>query len=318
MHLVRHSGIARHCAVVLTLAGAITATATSAGATTILFEQPIESGIAGHTYAAHVSKGGLPTGSFDLVIEQPDPFTNGYLVPTSWDAASQTGFVPTSPSIAQLGYRNQAGTSTAQMEGSIVGGYLNSRDLPTTLSGQKMMIAPQFRFPYGTEPVPFASSTGLLSGAVDLQVPVAVGSNTYVTSDFLFVGPNGVRLSYGIKLFHNGAAGQALVGSHYDSIDNVFIINCPLGTDTQFVTIASTSSTSIGTPWLGWRHFQWTVDRAQFLAALQRLHTQFPTKVQSTDPSQYVFSEVHLNAEFIYSPAPAELGWSMRGLKVWD
>ena len=77
------------------------------------------------------------------------------LVPTSWNAGSKTGFVPTSPSTAQRGFLNQVGTSTAQMEGDTVGAYINSKDLPTTLTNQLMMISPEYIFPSGVTPVPF-------------------------------------------------------------------------------------------------------------------------------------------------------------------
>jgi hypothetical protein len=96
------------------------------------------------------------------------------------------------------------------------------------------------------------------------------------------------------------------------------MINCPLGTDTRFLTKTSTSGSSTGTPWVGWRHFQWKIDQAQFVAAINRLAAQYPSKVQTTDPTQYVFAGIHLNAEFHYSPEPAELGWSMRGVKLWS
>lgn len=317
MHIDKSSGFLRQCIAVLTLTAAVTVGSTSAAGTTVLFEQPLTSGIANNSFVAHVTKAGSPKGTFDLVLWQPDPYTStGYLVPTSWDAGSQTGFVPTSPSTAQLGFRNQVGTSTAQMEGDTVGAYLNSQDLPTALRNQKMMITPQYIFPSGARPVPFASSTSLLNAEMDLQIPVAVGSKTYVNADFLFVGPNGVRISYGVKLFQNGARHSTL-STGYDSSANDYQIDCPLGTDTQFLTKASTSGSSTGIPWLGWRHFQWTIDQAQFFAALNQLAAQYPAKVQSTDVTSYVLVEVHLNAEFHYSPAPAELGWSMRGLKVW-
>lgn len=317
MHTDRSSGFPGQFVAVVIFAAAVTVGATSVAGTTVLIEQPTVSGIADNIFVAHTAKTGMPTGTFGLVVEQPDPFTSsGNLVTTSWDAGSQTGFVPTTPSTAQLGFRNQAGTSTAQMEDDVVGAYLNSEDLPTKLTYQKMMTAPQYTFPSGTEPVPFASSTSVLNAEMDLQVPVAQGSDTYVDADLLFVGPNGLRVTYGVKLFKNGARG-ALFGLLYDVPDNVFIINCPLDTDTQYLTKASTSGSSVGTPWLGWQHFQWTISQAQFVTGLKQLAAKFPAQVKSTNPSQYVFSQVHLNAEFHYSPAPAELGWSMRGMKVW-
>ena len=302
--------------VLAVITGGTSASAGIAG-TTNLFEQPLESGIASHVYVAHVDQGGLPTGSWDLVVLQKDPFTStGRLVPTSWNVGAKTGFVPSSPSTAQLGFRNQIGTSTAQMEGDTVGAYLDSKDLPTTLSRQKMMITPQYRFPAGATPVPFAHSTSVLNAEMDLQVPFAVGRDTYVNADLLFVDPNGVRISYNVKLFRNGAH-AATLGSSYNEIDNAYMINCPLGTDTHFVTRASTSGSSTGATWVGWRHFQWSIDQAQFVAAINRLAAQYPDKVRITDPTQYVLAGIHLNAEFHYSPDPAELGWSMRGMKLW-
>ncbi len=314
----RNSGILGQCVAVLTLTATAAVGSTSVGGTTVLFEQPLESGIANNIYVAHVDNGGLPTGSWDLVVLQKDPFTaTGYLVPTSWNAGSQTGFVPTSPSTAQLGFRNAVGTSTAQMEGDTVGAYLNSQDLPTTLTNQKMMITPQYRFPAGATPVPFASSTSVLNAELDLQVPVAVGQHTYINADLLFIGPSGARISYGVKLFQNGAR-SSVVGIGYDDVAAAYMINCPLGTDTQFLTKSSTSDSFAGTPWRGWHHFQWTIDQAQFVAALTRLAAQYPATVRTTDPTQYVLAGMHLNAEFHYSPDPAELGWSMRGLKLWS
>jgi hypothetical protein len=249
---------------------------------------------------------------------QPNPdLSNGQLVPTVWDAGAQTGFTPSSPlSATQLGFQNKVGTSTAQMGSDVVGAYLNSADLPSSTPGQKMMITPQFIFESGSEPMPFASSNSTLSGSMDLQIPTAVGADTYVVADLLFVGPNGVRVSYGVEIFHNGEA-SSRVGSGYDAPSNSYMLNSPLGIDQRFVTQVQGSAAWTGTPWLGWQTFQWSISEAQFVAALNYLVTEFPGKVQSTDPTQYALAEVHLNAEFHYQPAPAELGWSMHGWKVW-
>jgi hypothetical protein len=202
------------------------------------------------------------------------------------------------------------------MDGDTVGAYLNSADLPSSPAGQKMMITPQFTFAPGNEPVPFSNSNSSLSASMDLQIPTAVGNDAYVVADFLFEDPNGVRISYGVKIFSNGRTNQ-VVGSSYDAPSNGYQLNSPLGVDQRFVTPAPGSALSTGTPWLGWRHFEWSISQTQFVAALNHLVAQFPEKVQSTDPTQYVLAEVHLNAEFHFQPAPAQLGWSMSGWKVW-
>jgi hypothetical protein len=317
MLIGKGSGILPQCAAVLTLAAAVTVGSTSIAGTTVVFEQPLLSGIANNFFVAHVTKAGMPTGVFDLVALQPDPQTsNGYLVPNAWDAGSQTGFVPLSPLTAQLGFNIRPGASTAQMEGDTVGAYLNSKDLPTTRTNQLMMISPSYRFRPGTAPVPYASSTSLLNGEMDLQIPMAVGRDTYVSADLVFLDPAGVRISFSINLFHNGAA-HLFLTSTYDLAENIYILELPLAQGQLFVTPVLGSAVQTGTPWLGFRHFQWTLSQAQFVGALKYLIAKYPGRITSTDPTRYVLNEIHLNAEFHYSPTPAELGWSMRGLKVW-
>ncbi len=295
-----------------------TTTTTIPTTTTILFQQPQESGITGHLLVPTATHTAPSKGAFELVLWQPNPYvSNGELVPTTWDAGAQTGFTPSSPlSTTQLGFQNKVGTSTAQMGGDIVGAYLNSNNLPSSPAGQKMMITPQFIFEPGTEPVPFASSNSSLRASMDLQIPTAVGADTYVVADLLFTGPNGVRVSYGVVIFHNGQT-RSSVGSGYDAPSNSYMINSPLGVDQRFVAQVQGSASFTGTPWLGWQHFEWSISPAQFVAALNYLDAEFPGKVQSTDPTQYVLAQVHLNAEFHFQPAPAELGWSMRGWTVW-
>jgi len=221
------------------------------------------------------------------------------------------------------------------MEGDTVGAYINSHDLPSSPVGagsggggcghvavppvqkmiQKMMITPQYIWSSGTEPVPFASSTTVLSGSLDLQVPTASG-DAYVVADLLFKDPNGVRVSYGVKLFGNGVT-NPVVGCGYDAPSNSYTIDSPLGIDERFVSKAANSTSDTGVPWLGLRHFEWSINQSQFTAALQYLATQFPGQIQVVDPTQYILAQVHLNAEINFLPSPAELGWSMSGLKIW-
>jgi hypothetical protein len=290
----------------------------SSSGVNVLFEQPLESGIAGHLFVPLATHTPPPTGVFELILWQPNPSRpDGELVPSEWNASSQTGLTLTSSLTAtQRGFQDKTGTTTAQMDGDTVGAYLNSEDLPSSPTGQKMMITPQFSFVPGNEPVPFSSSNSSLSASMDLQVPTALGTDTYVLADFLFVDPNGVRICYGVKLFTNGAS-HPIVGTNYNVDGNSYELNSPLGVDERFVTKAQGSASATGTPWLGWQHFEWSISQSQFAAALNYLVAQFPAKVQSTDPAQYVLAQVHLNAEFHFAPAPAELGWSMRGWKIW-
>jgi hypothetical protein len=299
---------------------------------TTLLEQPQESSITGNVVVPIAEKSTPPTGVFILDVEQPDPFTtNGELVPTAWNASSQTGFAPSNPISDQLGFQNTSGTSTAQMDAGTVGAYINSKDVPnspvvpggtgggcgnvTTAPSQKMMIAPQYAWSSGTGPIPFASSSTVLSGSLDLQVPTASGE-AYVVLDMLFEDTNGGRVTYGVKLFANGVT-NPVVGCGYNAPANTYKIDSPLGIDERFVSKAANSASDTGVPWLGWRHFEWSISQSQFAAALQFLEPQFPGKIQTVDPTQYTLTQVHLNAEINFAPGPAEMGWSMSGLNIW-
>jgi hypothetical protein len=307
------------------------ASAGGTGTVTTLLEQPQASGIAGNVVVPLANNSTPPTGTFILVVEQPDPFTkNGELVPTAWNASSQTGFAPSNPMSDQLGFQDTPGTSTAQADGDTVGAYINSKDVPSspvdpgsanggcghaaTPSVQKMMITPQYTWSSGTEPVPFASSTTMLNGSLDLQVPTASG-DAYVVLDLLFEDPNGVRYSYGIKLFANGVT-KPVVGCGYDAPSKSYTLDSPLGIDERFVSKAANSASDTGVPWLGMQHFAWSISQSQFTAALQYLSTQFPGQIQIVDPTQFKLAQVHLNAEINFLPSAADLGWSMSGLNI--
>jgi hypothetical protein len=259
-----------------------------------------------------------PTGEFVMILWQVNPTNvSGLLVPTTWDASVMTGYAPPFPlNTAQLGFQNTPGTTTAQMAGSVVGAYLNSLDIPSSNSGQKMMITPQYEFPSGGMPAPFADANAVLNGALDLQVPIATGSDTYVNADLLFQGPNGVRLSYGVKLFGNGDM-RPTTGTTYDAPSNSYVFDPPLGPGQQFVTMTPGTTPTQSAPWVGWQHFQWSTSEAQFAAMLNYMAAQYPGTIQSKNPQDYLLAEIHLNAEFHYSPSQAELGWSMRGMEIW-
>ena len=293
-----------------------TSSGVSSPGSTVLFQQPQESGIAGQFFVPLATHTSPRTGMFELILWQPNPDTaDGGARADRWDAGSETGFTPTSPLTAQLGFQDQAGTSTAQMEGGTVGAYINSANLPGSPAGQTMMITPQFLFSPGTEPVPFSSRNSVLASSMDLQIPTAAGNDTYVVADFLFEDPNGVRVSIGAKIFGNGET-NPVVGSGYDAPSHTYLLNSPLEGAQQFVTQVAGSASTTGTPWAGWRHYEWSVSQAQFVAAINYLAAQYPGKVTTTDPTMYVLAEVHLNAEFHFQPDPAELGWSMTGWKV--
>lgn len=298
---------------ILVLAAALTAAICTHAA--VIFEQPSEPGIGGHLYVPLAVHTPPPLGQFELVLWQTDSFNpGGMLVPTAWNAGTETGFTASSM-LSQLGFRNVAGTSTAQMSGTAVGVYLNSADLPNQPAGTKMMITPEYQWPAGSQIKPFATNSPL-GAAFDLQIPVAAGSNTYILADFFFVGPNGVQISYGVKIFHLGG-GVGLLGMGYDQPSNSYMFNPPLLTGSSYLTPAANSGQQTDAVWTGWRHFNFSVNATQFTAALAALIAKFPTAGLSPNPALYTLTQWHLNAEFTFNPQPAALGWSMQNLKIW-
>jgi hypothetical protein len=295
-----------------------TGSSAPAATTKMLFQQPQVSSIDGHFVVPLANHVAPPKGSFALVAWQTNRFqSNGELVATAWDAGAMTGFTPAAPATAaQLGFQNEAGTSTAQMEGNTVGAYINSKDLPPSNAAQKMMITPQYIFAAGAQPSPFANPQSLLNGALELQVPTAVGSDVYIVADLLFQSPSGQRVSYGVAIFRNGRI-TPVPTTGYDAPSNSYMLNSPLGVDERFVTPTDDSAAASGTPWSGWRHFAWSISYAQFVSALQYLAAQYPGKVSSIDPSEYVLAEIHLNAEFHEQNTAAALGWSMQGMEIF-
>src|SRR5579862_4659158 len=295
----------RRCVIASILAVVTAGLASAAGTSTPLLEQPLESGIANNVFVADVDK--VPLGSWEMVIGQKSPYTaTGRLVTTAWNAGSQTGFTPVSPSTAQVGYRNKAGTSTVQMEDGTVGAYLNSSDLPTSLTEQNMVFSPQYKWPAGAAPVAFSQSTSVLNAELELQVPTADGKATCVKLDLLFLDPSGTHILFGVQIFCNEAPG-AVVRTFYSPLEGIYKVNAPLATGQQFLSLTTGSMTKVGVPWSGYRHVQFSINPTQFSAAIKYLMSQYPGKLTLYDPTQYVLSQVRLDAEFHYSTAPAEI-----------
>ena len=158
---------------------------------TSLFEQPVAAGINLLTSPAVPHLRDTP-GVFTMLNWQTNPNTaSGNLVVNKLSVAAKTGFAPVDPATAQLGYRNSATATTAQMEDRTVAAYLTSADLPgagldSPTSQNKMMITPEIEWDYATATAPLSASGKAVDFAYDLKVPTAVGSDCYVVMDSLW------------------------------------------------------------------------------------------------------------------------------------
>jgi hypothetical protein len=286
---------------------------------TVLFAQPSLPGIAGNFFVQKQPA----VGAFALILWQTNPDTaDGGTVPVSWDAGDNTGFYPPQPaSTYQTGFKDVYGTTAGQIAGDTVGAYLNSSDLASS-KDDKEMITPHAKFaaPYA---VPFANAANILSGSLELQVPVAENgqstatekSNTYANVDLLFATSNAADplITFDVGLFGNGMVNPTDNIGMDDVTENIEL-SAPISSTSQWLTPGPLSVDHQHVAWKGWKTFQFTVDSAQFALGLAAAHAQYPTV--STDAAAYRLTDIHLNAELHYGAAPAQLGWSMRHLLV--
>jgi len=300
----------------------------------IIFRQPILPGIAGNFHVPIAEGHKYPTDStFNLILWQPDPYTpNGLLVPTNWSAGDRTGFYPTSPFADQVGFQNVAGSSTAQIEGGIIGAYLNSNDVRPDAHGEsKMMITPAWKPEINRLVYPFATQGDALISSLDLQVPTARDQNrpgnfTYVTNDLLFEDlKSNTKISYGVVLFRHTLTPRPPLSEEllqknevggFDLESHAFKFGNPLEPDSRVITILPGSETIQSQPWTGWRSFRFALTQDNFAIGLQGLLKRYPNFDGSMSPSDYALVGWHLNAELQFATGPAELGWSMRNAVV--
>jgi hypothetical protein len=293
-----------------------------------LFEQSSLDGATGN-YLVPLAGAGAhrppSNGVFHIILWQPNPNrSDGMLVPTGWSAGDKTGFYPSAPvEKHQAGFRDASGASTLQIDGDVVGAYLNSADLPAGSHGYKMMMTPEMSIEPGAQVHPFAKPGRAVVVTLDLQVPVAAdghnsGSRTYVSADLLMVDSNsGTKISYGCNLFFNGHPQREPIGHiRLDEDSHSMMINSVVGLHNPWLTAESGSAINQSTPWKGWKTFKFAITERDFIQALHDFSQQYPGAKTSFSPADYTFAKFHLNAELTFQSAPAELGWSMRHVKI--
>jgi hypothetical protein len=301
-----------------------------------LFEQPaLTGGVAENFSVTLVQPAYNPIGAFYLHANQPNPYRADHrFLPVNWDAGRVTGLhCTTAPKVRQAGIwvpsptnpsvGTAVGHTVAQVDGEVVGAYLNSRDLFEGSPGNRMMIAPSYVF--ASPSVPFASLNSKLKVTLQLQVPAATSvddslvSNCYVKFDLLFIDQaNSARMTLACGLFANGGVPQH-DGSGFDTLTQTAIATGFAAPFSQLVTLCDGSEVAQAQPWRGFRWFAYTVDQSQFAAALLAAAPQAAAYgyTLSLDPADYALSGLHLNAELHYTTQePATLGWSMRSLNL--
>ena len=291
-------------------------------AQTILIEQPSEKSIGDRLLVPPATHVPLRAGSFDLVLWEPNPNReDGEMVPSGWTAGNKTGFSPSS-SVGgkQVSMKTDGESTTAQMDGDTVGVYLNSDDLPMTTHKTKLMIAPSYQFERDRRPQPFSTTNSVLTTTLQLQVPTAIdqhrsGSETYIVGETVFISPKGCLVSYGVSLFFNGVP-HSKVRTGFDSDTHSFMMNVPLGENEQYIHRVGPSAPKQSAPWSGWRNFDYALSYVAFAGALSSLKQQYGNSVDTTNPADYKLVGWHLNAELHFGSGPAELGWSMRHMKL--
>ena len=146
------------------------------------------------------------------------------------------------------------------------------------------------------------------------------GSLAYSNPLLTLVDPKTkLKISWGPMLFSQRSRGDAtrpLQRIAYDAPSHSWMIRDRLVPGASWLELAPGSVSYQTAPWRGWRHFCWSVSRAHVAAALKTMREQEPELKISTDPGDYQLTAFHLNAETHFQTAPAELGWSMRNLRI--
>lgn len=292
----------------------------------VIFEQPALDGLAGNFCVPPATKQPPPSGIFSTILWQPNPNRiDGTLYPSTWDAGEKTGFHLQPPVSNYSGsFRSTTGSSTLQIQGDTIGVYLNSADLPAGSPGMKFMITPQYTIPKEARIHPFATPEVSVIATLELQIPTAVDeqvkrNNTYANAVLLFTdATSGTKLSYTGGFFFNGHA-NSRENIGYDIPTQSFMIQSPLRTNSTWTTMLPDSAPQQGTPWLGWKKFNFAITEENFKTALLAVKNAAPTSRASMNPADYSLDHFHLNAEmhFQTNAAPTELGWSMRNARMF-
>ena len=302
----------------------------------VVFSQPDVSNIGVRVYVIERR----PLGEWFMISWQKSPFTaDGKFVPVDWDPGSKTGLsIPDEQTRrrSQRGMRNAAGSTVCQMHGGTVGAYLNSADLSGKgidaqgkplpgSSGYKQMVTPSYMFGPEETIYPWCAPYSRLQVSLDLQIPTAVcaekkGSLAYANPLLTLVDPKTkLKISWGPMLFSKRSKGEhtkPLQNIAYDAPSHSWMIRDRLVPGASWLELAPGSASYQTAPWRGWRHFSWSVSHAHVAAALKTMREQEPELKISTDPGDYQLTAFHLNAETHFQTAPAELGWSMRNVRI--
>ncbi len=316
--------------------GAVDRNRQTEGSAEVLLSQPDVSDIGDRLYVIERQ----PAEVWFMISWQRSPFTaDGRFMPVDWDPGEKTGLsIPDAHArrMAQRGMRNVPGSTVCQMFGDAVGAYLNSADLsgggvdgdgnPLPGSeGYKQMVTPSYKFDAKGAVRPWSTPDSVLRVSLDLQIPTAVcaerkGSLAYVNPLLTLVDPRTkLKISWGPMLFSRRSRGDAtrpLRNIAYDAPSKSWMIRDRLVAGASWLELAPGSASYQTEPWRGWRSFSWSVSRTHMTAALKAMREQEPDATISTDPVDYQLTAFHLNAETHFQSAPAELGWSMRNLRI--
>jgi hypothetical protein len=287
------------------------------------------SGISGDFYIPTLDHHLSPPGKFDVLLWQRNPARpDGRTVPVrSWDGGIKTGLhVPLlDRALRQAGFANSSGTTIAQIAPTEVGAYINSKDIPLEFrkhDRNSMMITPEYRFIRSDRPKPFTAIDRCVEVSFDLQVPTAsdagnIQSRSYVTFDLEFLDTvHRTLISLNVNVFHNAPVPARQQSTYFDGPTKNYVLFSLINSTSKWFTVLRDSATHQSTPWLGYKNFHFDICYNNFRDAVSILQVAYPNLVLSQAPESYQLISFHLNSEIIFNAGDAELGWSMRALRV--
>src|SRR5208283_5061511 len=236
----------------------------------------------------------------------------------TWTAGNVTGFFPVNKATAQLSYV-ATGTSpitTAQYEGNTVGAYLQAADQP---GATDLEITPQvFYTPGGSNPAQgqglnlFTDSTKVLTESMLLQIPTATGTGPWIAVKHFFTGQGGQHnFDISVLLFRTHGSTTPGPVINGDTHTNAIVCVVPIGVATSNPYVTTITGAYTTSTYSGFTPIAYSISQAQVIAVLQLIDGNNPNGWSySHDPTQYLMTTLHINAEIQSLPSSDTLGWS--------
>lgn len=252
--------------------------------------------------------------------------SNAASTPISWQVGKFTGVYPAKPyTNYQRGKTNEYNQTAVQSYRDAIG-IFNAPPSSLTTQSKLVPIILQYEYPVGAGPRPWKQATSELRTAMELNIPsvsVSGGAVGYVQASLAIHD----TITPGAKPFWVQVSAFDTRNSFPESVDmdtcagctNLAMVISGFRNGTQYTHIVSGSAVSNGSSWLGFRKYEFGINRSELEKMIQGVKRFSQYANISANPSDYEILLVGVLNE-IYYPAgsSAHVGSSIRNLKMYE